>query len=100
MTTRRLVTVVGPGGVGKTRLALEVAHRLAERGRTVWWADLTTVDPDRLVDALAEATGADLPPTDDRPAALCAALRIRRAACCAWTTRSTCSTRSPCSWSA
>jgi predicted ATPase/DNA-binding SARP family transcriptional activator len=78
VTTRRLVTVVGPGGVGKTRLALEVAHLMAERGRTVWWADLTTVEPDRLVDTLAEATGADLPPTHDRPGALCAALRIRR----------------------
>jgi Domain of unknown function (DUF4062) len=28
----RLVTVVGPGGIGKTRVALEAARRLAERG--------------------------------------------------------------------
>jgi predicted ATPase len=28
----RLVTVVGPGGIGKTRVALEAAHRLVARG--------------------------------------------------------------------
>ena len=33
LATRRQVTLVGPGGVGKTRLALEAAHRFAGRGR-------------------------------------------------------------------
>ncbi len=35
-----LVTVVGPGGVGKTRVCLEAARRLAA-GRTCVWVELT-----------------------------------------------------------
>lgn len=40
----RLVVLVGPGGVGKTRLAAAAARALEGRGRPAWWFDLTGVD--------------------------------------------------------
>ncbi|WP_345645338.1 AfsR/SARP family transcriptional regulator [Streptomyces tremellae] len=46
----RLVSVIGPGGVGKTRLVAEAASLLSGRFEDgVWWVDLTVVrDPARL----------------------------------------------------
>ena len=82
LATRRLVTVLGPGGVGKTRLMIEAGHQHMRRGGTAWWADLTTVEPERLVPALSEATGVELQLADDPTAALCAALRTRRGLLC------------------
>ena len=55
----RLVTVTGPGGVGKTRLAGEVAGRVAARfADGAWLAELAPVrDPARVAPAVAVALG-------------------------------------------
>ncbi|MGW0035014.1 ATP-binding protein [Streptomyces sp. NPDC003314] len=57
--TSRLVTVVGVGGVGKTRLALRAAAGAQKRyGDGVGLADLATLrDPDLVAHAVAEALG-------------------------------------------
>ena len=52
----RLITLTGPGGVGKTRVALEVAHRLeALYGGAVWFLPLAEVsDPERVPHAVRD----------------------------------------------
>lgn len=56
---RRLVTLTGPGGVGKTRLALRVAETLAPEFATgVAFVDLSPVrDPALVLAAIARALG-------------------------------------------
>ncbi|MGI9644971.1 MAG: adenylate/guanylate cyclase domain-containing protein [Ilumatobacteraceae bacterium] len=55
-----LVTLVGPGGVGKTRLAVEVGSRVAaDLGGQVYFCDLVPVsDADALAETVAESVGA------------------------------------------
>jgi predicted ATPase len=55
----RLLTLSGPGGAGKTRLAIEVARRLANAGAVpdgVWLVDLSGVRDGRLIPAAAAAS--------------------------------------------
>jgi DNA-binding SARP family transcriptional activator/class 3 adenylate cyclase len=60
----RLVTLTGPGGSGKTRLALEVARDAQRRGERVWLVELAPLrDASRVVEAVAVAVG--LQPGDD-----------------------------------
>ncbi|GGM57019.1 adenylate/guanylate cyclase domain-containing protein [Dactylosporangium sucinum] len=63
----RLVTVVGAGGAGKTRLAVEAAGELVEQFRDgVWFVDLSMVPTGDLVDVnVAAALG--LRPEPGRP---------------------------------
>ncbi|MGX7828103.1 BTAD domain-containing putative transcriptional regulator [Actinokineospora sp. 24-640] len=77
MNTARLVTLTGPGGVGKTRLALETAARLVpEAPDGVWLVELAAIGRDAGHDvadevlAVLEVRGGDPAPAPDKLAAV------------------------------
>ena len=57
----RLISVTGPGGIGKTRFATAVAQELVEDfAHGVWFVDLSSIDDAGLVGStIAAALGAD-----------------------------------------
>ena len=67
LTRSRLVTLTGPGGVGKTRLAVQAAAEMLDgSGDGVWLAELAALtDPGLVAAAVAAAVGVDEAP--DRP---------------------------------
>jgi len=61
----RLVTLIGPGGSGKTRLAIEVARHLIEAFRdAVWFVDLQALSSPSLI-VLAVRDALELPHAAD-----------------------------------
>ncbi|HEX2063329.1 MAG TPA: AAA family ATPase, partial [Acidimicrobiales bacterium] len=74
----RILTLTGPAGAGKSRLALELAH-LETDARSVWWVDLASVaNDDRVAAAVAAALGVPSAPEDDTFSSVTTALAIER----------------------
>jgi len=75
LATRRLVTLVGLGGIGKTRLAIEVARRIESNFTNgAWFIPLATVREPREVPLTVSAI---LRPLDPEPQGPVADLAIR-----------------------
>ena len=80
LRTKRLVTLVGAGGIGKTRTALQIGNALRD-GWTdgVWFVELAPLADGGIIPATIAATlGIDLPGTREPLTALAAALTRRR----------------------
>jgi DNA-binding winged helix-turn-helix (wHTH) protein len=78
--SHRLVTLVGSGGIGKTRLAFEVARHLLPRfADGVWAIELAPLsDPELVPGAVATALGLELVSGTASPLSVANALRSKR----------------------
>jgi len=77
----RLLTLVGAGGIGKTRLALQAgAEVLDQYPDGVWVADFGTIsDPDVIAEAVAQIFAATPEPGHSLPEAIAGVLRSKTA---------------------
>ncbi len=83
LADRRLITITGPGGCGKTRLAIEVLALAGGGTDGATWVDLATVNDPSLVDAVAaDALGVPVGPTSDPGAAVASGLQDREVLVC------------------
>ena len=99
LSTTRLLTLTGPGGTGKTRLALQVAASVADRFPDgVWYVAIGDIsDPALVVPAIATGAGraaTSAGPTA-RPTCVAAVARRRSGRCSCLTTWSSCCRRQP-----
>jgi len=79
LATVRLLSIIGPGGVGKTRLVLELGRRLVDAGEQVFFVDLSTVpDGVAIEPVLAAGVGVQAHPDVGPLGSLVAYLRPRR----------------------
>jgi predicted ATPase/DNA-binding CsgD family transcriptional regulator len=81
LAAARVVTLTGPGGIGKSRLALRAAHHLGRHFPDgVWMAELAELDgPDLVPDALARSMSVHEQPDHGIQDTLVDHLRDRRA---------------------
>ncbi len=79
LSQSRVVTLIGVGGVGKTRLAVQTAADVLPRYRDgVWLSELGPLsDPSQVPDALADALGVQQRPGQSIAESLVAALRSK-----------------------
>jgi predicted ATPase/DNA-binding SARP family transcriptional activator len=60
LDSERLVTLLGTGGIGKTRVAVEVAGTIGEGSDgAVWFCELAAADPTSVIITVATATAVD-----------------------------------------
>jgi predicted ATPase/DNA-binding CsgD family transcriptional regulator len=67
LSEARCITITGPGGCGKTRLALQIANKISGEFKDgAWWVDLSPLlDPALLSQLIVQALG--MRPITDRP---------------------------------
>jgi predicted ATPase/DNA-binding winged helix-turn-helix (wHTH) protein len=72
LSAYRVVTLIGAGGIGKTRLALEVARQLRDSFQgDVWFVELAAIaDPALIASAVARTLALDLGSTEPSDAAI------------------------------